>query len=429
MSTDTNKGVNVLKITLHGELVGYLAGYKSGRNILTIADGFKKNPERPTFSLITHPKFPNAIKLMSEPWSRNQRLHPILSNLLPEGALRELIAQGLKVHVDNEFYILAYLGADLPGAIEAKPLEPEDIPNYVLNTHGNAKAIKFDSVNHANKFSLAGVQMKFSMKEKDGRYNLTKGDELGDWIIKTPSTRHKFVPLNEYTAMSLAGLVDIDIPEIKLVELNKLDNLPQINLPNEEMAFAIRRFDRKDNQRIHMEDFAQILVKYPHEKYTSANYEIIGKVIYGFSGDALADAQQFARRLLVNILLANGDAHLKNWSFLYPDKITPRLSPAYDIVTTSVYIENETQFALNFGKTKEWYDASFMHFQAWSDKSGIPWRAIKPHLEDTLTKARALWPTALESLPMNNEHKAGLKAHWSKLHDDFKIYALPKDKN
>ena len=58
-----------------------------------------------------------------------------------------------------------------------------------------------------------------------------------------------------------------------------------------------------------MEDFAQVLVKYPHEKYNSANYEVLGKVIYGFSGDGLADAQQLARRLLVNILLANGDAH------------------------------------------------------------------------------------------------------------------------
>ena len=43
-----------------------------------------------------------------------------------------------------------------------------------------------------------------------------------------------------------------------------------------------------------MEDFAQVLVKYPHEKYNAANYEQIGKVIYDFSGDGLADAQQFA---------------------------------------------------------------------------------------------------------------------------------------
>ena len=437
MSTDANNEVNVLQLSIHGVLIGYLAGFKNGRNVLSIADTFKNNPERPTFSLITHPKFQNASKLMAEPWARNQRLHPVLSNLLPEGSLRELIAQALKVHVDNEFHILSYLGADLPGAIEAKPMEPEDVPllllERVLNTHGKAKAVKFDKdalnrKGRENKFSLAGVQMKFSMKEKDGRYNLSKGDVLGDWIVKTPSTKHKFVPLNEYTAMSLAQLVGVDIPEIKLVELNKLDNLPQINLPDEKLAFAIKRFDRapidqNQNKRIHMEDFAQILVKYPHEKYTSANYENIGKVIYDFSGDALADAQQLARRLLVNILLANGDAHLKNWSFLYPDKVTPRLSPAYDIVTTNVYIENETQYALNLSKTKEWYAVTFAHFKTWADKSGIPFRAIKPHLDDTITKARDLWPEALRTLPMDDAHKGELRAHWSKLQEDFKIEA------
>ena len=423
MSADSNDEVLVLKLSIHGVLIGYLAGFTNGRNVLSIADSFKNDPYRPTFSLITHPVFPNAAKLMAAPWARNQRLHPVLSNLLPEGSLRELIAQGLKVHVDNEFHILSYLGQDLPGALEATPMEPDDVPDYVLETHGRAKAVKFDKVTQENKFSLAGVQMKFSMKEKDGRYNLSKGDVLGDWIIKTPSTHHKFVPLNEYTAMSLAGLAGVDIPEIKLVELDKLDNLPQINLPDETQAFAIKRFDRNDALRIHMEDFAQILVKYPHEKYTSANYESVGKVIYGFSGDGLADAQQFARRLLVNILLANGDAHLKNWSFLYPDKITPRLAPAYDIVTTNVYIENETQYALNLGKTKEWYAVTMAHFQSWANKSGIPWRAIKPHLDDTMSKVREFWPEALKTLPMDEAHKAVLRSHWAKLQDDFRIEA------
>ncbi len=421
MTIDTSNEVNVLRISIHGVLIGYLAGFKNGRNILTIADSFKSNPKRPTFSLITHPKFPNATKLMNEPWTRNQRLHPILSNLLPEGALRELIAQSLKVHPDNEFQILSYLGGDLPGAIEATPIEPEDVPDYALAFHKKVKAVKFENATRENKFSLAGVQMKFSTKEKDGRYNVSKGDELGDWIIKTPSTHHKFVPLNEYTAMSLAKLAGIDIPEIKLVEIDKLDNLPNINLPNEKQAFAIKRFDRAENQRIHMEDFAQVLVKYPHEKYTSANYETIGKVIYDFSGDGLADAQQFARRLVANILLANGDAHLKNWSILYANKITPRLSPAYDIVTTSVYIEDETQYALNLGKTKAWYDVTLENFQSWAEKSGIPWRAIKPHLDDTLSKARSLWPDALNILPMHDTHKKDLRSHWRKLQKDFQI--------
>ncbi|NQZ33255.1 MAG: HipA domain-containing protein, partial [Oceanospirillaceae bacterium] len=257
--------------------------------------------------------------------------------------------------------------------------------------------------------------------EKDGRYNLSNSGDLGDWIIKTPSTKHKYVPLNEFTAMSLAALVGVDIPEIKLVNLDTLDNLPQINLPDERLAFAIKRFDRNGNERIHMEDFAQILVKYPHEKYNSANYENIGKILYDYSGDALADVQQFARRLLVNILLANGDAHLKNWSLIYPDMITPRLSPAYDILTTNVYIENETNYALNMARNKEWYVVSMDHFKSWAERSGIPWRAIKPHLDDVMDKARTSWPAALVELPMDERHQRSLLEHWSKLHHDFKI--------
>ena len=421
MSTVAPDEVNVLQLSIHGVLIGYLAGYKNGRNVFSIAETFKNNPQRPTFSLITHPKFPNAARLMAEPWSRNQRLHPVLSNLLPEGSLRELIARGLKIHVDNEFHMFAYLGGDLPGALEAKPISPEEVPDSALNTHGKATAVPFEKVTQANKFSLAGVQMKFSMKEKDGRYTVPDGSTLGDWIIKTPSTRHKFLPLNEYTAMSLAQLGGVEIPEIKLVGLDTLDHLPPINLPDETYAFAIQRFDRAGHQRIHMEDFAQVLVKYPHEKYDAANYETIGKVIHDFSGDGLADAQQFARRLLVNILLANGDAHLKNWSFLYPDRMTPRLSPAYDIVTTQVYIEHETQYALNLGKTKNWYTVTMAHFESWAEKSGIPWRVIKPHLDDTLNKARAMWPEALKELPMEESHKVGLRAHWKKLPKDFRI--------
>ncbi|MCX4187028.1 type II toxin-antitoxin system HipA family toxin [Methylophaga sp. OBS4] len=413
--------VQVLELSLHGELVGYLAGFNNGRNALTFAGSFRANPDRPTFSLITHPSFPGVDKGLSEPWVRNQRLHPTLSNLLPEGALRELITQHKKIHIDDEFHLFSYLGQDLPGAIVARPMRPEEVPESVLSTHGKAKAVEFNIGDGENKFSLAGVQIKFSMKEKDGRYNLTKGGELGDWIIKTPSTQHKNVPLNEFTAMSLAEMVGIEIPEIKLVELNQLDNLPQINLPDERYAFAIKRFDRAGNERVHMEDFAQILVKYPHEKYRSANYEQLGKIIDGFSGDGLADTQQFARRLLVNILLANGDAHIKNWSFLYPDKVTPRLSPAYDIVTTSVYIEDEVQFALNLGKTKEWYKVSMAHFEYWATKAGIPWRAVKPHLDDVMETARASWPQALSGLPMDEDHKAKLSAHWTSLHEDFKI--------
>ena len=413
--------VTVLELKLHGIIVGYLAGFGNGRNIMTFAPEFANNPFRPTFSLTTHPDFPNAEKLLKIPWLKRQRLHPVLSNLLPEGALRELLAQGLKVHIDDEFQLFTYLGQDLPGALIATPLAPEHIPEYVLQSSGPAKIVTISTEQKLNHFSLAGVQMKFSMREKDGRYHIAESRALGDWIIKTPSTKHKFVPLNEYTAMRLAEIAGVDIPEIKLVTIDTLENLPAINLPGEKFAFAIRRFDRADKKRIHMEDFAQLLVKYPHQKYSSANCEQIGRILYQYTGDSLRNVQQFARRLLVNILLANGDAHLKNWSLIYPDTITPELSPAYDIVTTRVYMGDEKKYALNMGKNKDWYKVLFAHFRSWADKADIPWQAIKPQLTDTLDKARTLWPKALTDLPMDDVQKNQLKVHWRSLQSDFRI--------
>ncbi len=47
----------------------------------------------------------------------------------------------------------------------------------------------------------------------------------------------------------------------------------------------------------------------------------------------------------------------------------------------------------------------------------------KPHLLDTMDKARSLWPYALKDLPMDDGHKAGLEEHWQNLHADFRISA------
>ncbi len=417
--------VSVLELSLHGPTVGYLAGYRDGRTILTFTPEFVSNDARPTFSLITHPNSPKAAEIMAKPWVKRQKLHPVLSNLLPEGALLDYLAQALKTHTDNEFELFTYHGQDLPGALIATAIEPNAIPDYVLDDTAKASAVKSVIPDEKKHFSLAGVQMKFSMREKDGRYQIAESGALGDWIIKTPSTTHKHVPLNEFTAMHLAELAGVTIPDIRLVEMDKLEQLPAINLPDEHYAFAIRRFDRLDRERIHMEDFAQILVKYPRDKYRSANYQQIGKILYNYAEDGLGDAQQFARRLLVNILLANGDAHLKNWSVIYPDTVTPALSPAYDIVTTRVYMGNEQEFALNLGKDKNWYRASMEQFEYWAGKANIPWRAIRPHLLDTMDKARSLWPDALKGLPMDDEHKVDLKSHWQNLHPDFRIF-LPR---
>jgi serine/threonine-protein kinase HipA len=262
--------------------------------------------------------------------------------------------------------------------------------------------------------------MKFSSSHVDGRYHIDQEISEDMWIIKTPSTVHKGVPVNEYSCMKLAAAAGVDIPEVRLIELSELEGLPSIRLPDEQYAYGIKRFDRSSTGRIHTEDFAQVFGLYPADKYQRVNYEQLGNVLYRTSAGRLKDIQQMARRLLINILLGNGDAHLKNWTLIYGDRQSPRLSPLYDVVFTTPYIEHDS-LALNMAGTKQWFDITMESFKLWSEKTGAPWVAIKPHILDVMEVARTQWLDLLQGLPMLDEHKVALIQHWKQLSADFQV--------
>lgn len=411
--------VEGLALMLHGQRLGVVAHFAGGRNILSFDPAWRAQPaaQRPVFTL-TQLQQPDYFE---QPQLNAQRLPTVLSNLLPEGALREWMAANLRVHTANEFPLLAWTGADLPGALEALPLAPGEIPYWALSARERVEPVQIDVSRRAQSFSLAGVQMKFSSERRDGRYAIGQETGADSWIIKTPSTVHPAVPQNEYSAMKLAETLGVQIPEIALIDLARLDQLPDIPLPAEPQAYAIRRFDRTPQGRVHSEDFAQIFQYYAHDKYQRANYEMIGAALYRYGAEGLADLQQMARRLLANILLGNGDAHLKNWSLCYPDRYSPRLSPAYDIVTTLAYVADENGTALNMARQKQWQTLDLAAFETWCLRIGAPWPAIRVHLLDALEKARTRWPQQLAQLPMRDDHKALLKQHWQGLAADLRI--------
>ncbi|MDQ7079026.1 MAG: HipA domain-containing protein [Robiginitomaculum sp.] len=72
----------------------------------------------------------------------------------------------------------------------------------------------------------------------------------------------------------MARAIGIDVPEVKLIPVSAITNLPEGIDKIEAQAFAIRRFDRADSgERIHMEDFAQVFgVLRPDDKYERAGY-------------------------------------------------------------------------------------------------------------------------------------------------------------
>ncbi|MET9850875.1 type II toxin-antitoxin system HipA family toxin [Streptomyces ossamyceticus] len=164
------------------------------------------------------------------------------------------------------------------------------------------------------------------------------GGELGDRLVKFPDYRHPHVPRNEFAMMSLAGRVGLDVPEVRLVHRDEWDGAPDRMWPNrEEWAYAVRRFDRfaqPGRERIHIEDFAQVKDVCPIDKYNSS-FETVAS--FAYRGHDVEALQEAVRRIAFSVVVGHGDSHLKNWSLIYRDQITPSLSPVYDLVSTIPY--------------------------------------------------------------------------------------------
>lgn len=294
----------------------------------------------------------------------NMRLPTWFSNLLPEGRLRQWISEARGVSVDREIELLVQVGHDLPGAVtvlaEDAPIPSEmevsDAPLDVAQTIAPPLW----------RFSLAGVGLKFSMLAQGDRFTAPAFGEGGDWIVKLPDPDYPEVPRNELAMMTLAGLAGINVPITKLVHRDQIAPLPDRAWPQgEAYAYAVKRFDRGENRElIHIEDLAQVRGLYPEDKYTGS-FETVAALVYR-RRDAVA-LVEFARRLAFNVLIGNGDAHLKNWSLIYTNRRTPTLSPAYDLVATSVYRPpgaGEEDLGLKFGSSKRFEVATMSKFAA-----------------------------------------------------------------
>ena len=292
--------------------------------------------------------------------------------------MRDYLALKANVNSRREFYLLWVLGQDLPGAITVLPSDGEPFPP--ARDAKDKEHFDYDSV---MRFSLAGVQLKFSavMKAKGGLTIPAKGIG-GSWIVKLPSPKYEGVPENEFAMMTLAGAVGIDVPEVRLLDMAQIRGLPKEMSQDGRKAFAIRRFDRGGtSDRIHTEDFAQVFGVYPEDKYAKASYRNLAAVIQVEAGESAIE--EFIRRLVFNALIGNGDMHLKNWSLIYPNRRDAQLAPAYDFVSTIVYIP-EDRMGLNVSRTKEFSEFSLDELAHMAVKAGLPQQLVRDTANATL---------------------------------------------
>lgn len=386
--------VDILQVWIGEHRVGAITALGGDRSIFTFDDDYAGDLQRPTLSL----SFKSATGgLMRDHRSTQTRLLPYFANLLPEGRMRDYLAERAGVKSSREFFLLWALGADLPGATRIVSGDGEGPPVGADGPGAPAPAARVD---RALRFSLAGVQLKFSALAgpKKGLTIPVHGDG-GDWIVKLPSAQYPGASENEYAMMSLARAIGIETPEIKLLTLNDIDGLPTDVGRLEGGVFASRRFDRlATGERVQMEDFAQVFGLYPEDKYERASYRSIAGVIWRETGER--GLTEFVRRLVFSALIGNADMHLKNWSLLYRDGINATLAPAYDFVATQAYIPDD-KAALKLSRSKRWSDLDQEELIVMSRKAGLPEALVLNTAIETIATFREVWGRELSNLPID----------------------------
>lgn len=203
-------------------------------------------------------------------------------------------------------------------------------------------------ISSINRISISGVQEKLSAIIKKGKIIITPEGESGRYIIKPiPDYKHlRFrnnIPANEHLTMQIAS----QVYKIKTAE-NAM-----VFFSDGQPAYITKRFDYAvDGSKIRQDDFASIAGKTERNngkdfKYTG-NYEDIARLLRQNVSAWQVEMTKYFTLVLFNYLFSNGDAHLKNFSLQETTDGDYVLTPAYDLMNTSIHV-NDEDFALQGG--------------------------------------------------------------------------------
>lgn len=394
-------------VLLGDVVVGQLGRVQSGKVLFRFFEEYRRLSPRPVLGQHFED---NLLKTYS---GAREELPPFFANLVPEGALREVLAYSLGLPTHDDLQLLAAVGQDLPGAVR---LRPSQAAHNLLDATAEAPVTLAKNEDaDVFRFSLAGVQMKFSILKSNEKLLLPIHGQQGDWIVKFDSEIYPGLVANEFAIMQWARAAGFDVPECQVRSARELPySLAERTAPDSNI-YLIKRYDRQEDLRIHQEDMAQVAGLRPALKYEQWTYEICARVIGGVCGQTGYD--EFIRRLVFMVASGNTDAHLKNWSLLYPDGINAVLTPLYDQVAVIAWPPPKLlkmEWALKFAGTKNLFHIDEDAFMRLANRSGGNPSRVKAIVDDTLSRIIEAWQASgiAELLPLH--HAQAIKQYWLK---------------
>jgi serine/threonine-protein kinase HipA len=289
-----------------------------------------------------------TMPVRAKSWN-SKNLHPLFEMHLPEGYLLSIIKKHFsKFTKTDDFGLLKLMSPSIKGRVsyeqdlkvELKPLVLDDL------LHSSNEKL-FDEL--VSRFALnspiSGVQPKV-LAQIENKATL----KLEDYIVKSWGEEYPELALNEYLCMRVVQKANVCVPEFYLSQDRKL--------------FIMKRFDIKDdNTYLGFEDMCVLFGKNRDDKY-EGTYEQIAKTIKTFVSPKYKkeSLENFFKMIVINFLLKNGDAHLKNFGLIYDDISNIKLAPAYDVVTTTMYIKNDIPALHLLGSKKWWKEKQLLRF-------------------------------------------------------------------
>ncbi|MDP1643864.1 MAG: type II toxin-antitoxin system HipA family toxin [Phenylobacterium sp.] len=392
---------------------GSLVRDGSGAVTFVVDDHYLRTPGRPILSLAwvdrrgereTQARLTNRSDKIAYPGF----LPPWFSGLLPEGALRDLVEREMGPGDHDYFDVLARLGADLAGAVVIVPETGMGADLGAIGW-GEVAGVRAPVPEGVVKFSLAGVQLKFNVVDQGDRLTMPGRSGEGRIILKAPSAAYQGLPEAEYAAMTLCRAAGINTATVRLIPVAAIEGIPEVFLEAGEYALAVDRFDRTGGGRVHIEDAAQILGAVGDRKYTMANTDTVLNMIRRFSVNRRNDVLEGLRRVAADILIGNGDNHLKNWSFRFEDGVSPKLSPANDIVPTVLYSARDN-LALEFVGSKTFETIGLAKFRRLAAFLDVDADRAEGEIRKVVQRALDQWPGLLQDLPLPSENADTLLA-------------------
>lgn len=196
--------------------------------------------------------------------------------------------------------------------------------------------------------TITGVQPKLSLDLDEKKKNMPQRFTIvglwGKYILKPQTDLYPQLPENEDLTMHLAEIAGIRTVPHSLIRFN-----------DGELCYITKRIDRNNKgNKLPMEDFCQLSERLTEYKY-KGSYEQIAKLILRFSDTPKLDLVNFWQQTLFCWLTGNADMHLKNFSLYSFVKGQYTLSPAYDMLSTTLALpEDKEELALTLtGKKRK----------------------------------------------------------------------------